>query len=119
MAYSMRQVTPRAHLKDGGICLLPTTKRKKFLNFFRFEKGNCSSRDRAYQETAYLAAMRRALCSSDSRRGLLADFELDLVSVVVAGLVSVVVVVAAVVVVVVAAGAVAWTGAAAAAAGVA
>src|SRR5512147_2098496 len=79
---------------------------EEIFRFLPLRQGNFRSRGQAYQYTPYLAAMRRALCSSDSRA---AFFVVFLVSVVAAGLVSVVVVVAA--------GAVAWTGAAAGAAG--
>src|SRR5947207_1572345 len=124
MAYSMWQATfPLGHDLDqktathfSGSCPVSKTTEyaqsrqrsgRNFRDFFRFAKeirqGNFSRCDRAYQYTPYLAAMRRALCSSDSLRVALVT------GLVVAGLVSAVVAVV-VVVVVVAAGAWVWAG---------
>src|ERR1700754_3171407 len=82
---------------------------EEIFQFLPLRQGNFSKLRLAYQYTPYLAAMRRALCSSVSRRTFLVDFLVSVVVVFVS-----VVVAGVVVVVVVAVGASVWTGAGAA-----
>src|SRR5439155_13838941 len=110
MAYSIRKASPLFLGRTEYACCRQRGGRN-FENFLPLRQGTSAGRGSAYQYTPYLAAMRRALCSSVSRRSVFAGFA-GLVSVV---LVSVVLVSdlgsVLVAVVVVAAGAWVWAGA--------
>src|SRR2546430_15210306 len=73
MAYSIRKASPLFLGRTEYACCRQRSGRN-FENFLPPRQGTSAGRGSAYQYTPYLAAMRRALCSSVSRRTVFAGF---------------------------------------------